>query len=226
MKQEETSPQIFPSILSADFSRLGEELRAVEAAGADGIHIDVMDGCFVPNLTVGPMVVAAVRSATHLPLDVHLMIVEPDRLIPAFIEQGADSITVHMEACPHLHRTLQTIKQHGVRAGVAINPATSVSAIEAILGEMDLLLLMSVNPGFGGQAFIPSTLIKVQTARRMIAALNLSVQIQVDGGIRETNAQSLRTAGVDLFVAGSAIFNQPDYRTAIAALRGTTGTLP
>lgn len=211
--------QIFPSILSADFTRLGEEIRAVEAAGADAIHIDVMDGRFVPNLTVGPMVVAAVRSITRLPLDVHLMIVKPDDLIPAFIDNGADSITVHVEACPHLHRTIQGIKQQGIRAGVAINPATPVAAVAEILGEIDLLLLMSVNPGFGGQDFISGVLNKVKTARQMIDGLNAATRIQVDGGIRATNAGRLYAAGVNLFVAGSAIFDQPDYKTAIRAIR-------
>jgi ribulose-phosphate 3-epimerase len=214
-----TPVQIFPSILSADFARLGEEIRAVEAAGADAIHIDVMDGRFVPNLTVGPMVVAAARATTRLPLDVHLMIVEPDDLIPEFIDSGADSITVHVEACPHLHRTIQRIRQRGVRAGVAVNPATPVSSVEAILSEIGLLLLMSVNPGFGGQDFIPGVLKKVETARQMIVASNLSVQIQVDGGVRAANAKRLRDAGVSLFVAGSAIFSQPDYKAAIATLR-------
>jgi len=211
--------QVIPSILSADFARLGEEIRAVEAAGADGIHIDVMDGRFVPNLTIGPMGVEAARSATRLPLDVHLMIVEPDHLIPEFIDRGADSITVHIEACPHLHRTIQRIKKRGIQAGVAINPATPVTSVAAILGEIDLLLLMSVNPGFGGQDFIPSVLGKVEAARRMMDEMGTAVRIEVDGGIRETNAGRLRAAGVDLFVVGSAVFNQPDYKAAIAALR-------
>ncbi len=211
--------RIFPSILSADFGRLGDEIRAVEAAGADAIHIDVMDGRFVPNLTVGPMVVAAARAATRLPLDVHLMIVEPDNLIPEFMDNGADSITVHIEACPHLHRTVQRIRQRGIRAGVSVNPATPLSAVSSILEEIDLLLLMSVNPGFGGQDFIPSVFKKVEAAHQMIVSGNLPVQIQVDGGIRAANAGRLRAAGTSLFVAGSAIFGQPDYKAAIKVLR-------
>jgi len=214
-------PAVLPSILSADFSRLGEEVRAVEAAGADAIHIDVMDGRFVPNLTVGPTVVEAVRSVTRLPLDVHLMIVEPDHLIAEFIDCGADAVTVHLEACTHLHRTLQLVKKQGAAVGVAINPATSVALVEPILDEIDLLLIMSVNPGFGGQAFIQNSLVKAQAARRLIDARNLVVSISVDGGVQPSNAGLLRAAGVDLFVSGSAIFNHADYKTAISNLRRT-----
>jgi ribulose-phosphate 3-epimerase len=210
---------LLPSILSADFSRLGEEIRAVELAGADAIHIDVMDGRFVPNLTVGPLVVSAVRAVTQLPLDVHLMIIEPERLIEDFIASGSDAITVHFEACPHLHRTLQQIKKGGIRAGVALNPATPVSSLAAILGEIDLVLIMSVNPGFGGQSFIPHSLEKIRALRRMIDQQGLPVAIQVDGGVRESNIGALHAAGVDQFVAGSAIFDQPDYQAAMAALR-------
>lgn len=211
--------KIAPSILSADFSRLGEEIKAVDAAGADWIHIDVMDGQFVPNLTVGPLIVEAAKKVTALPLDVHLMIIEPDHLIPEFIKEGASSITVHVEACPHLHRTIQTIKRQGARAGVSLNPATPISSIEEILDEIDLLLIMSVNPGFSGQRFIPKVLDKIRAARKMIDARGLSVDLEVDGGIKFTNAKELAEAGVDVFVAGSAIFESPDYKTAIQKLR-------
>jgi ribulose-phosphate 3-epimerase len=213
------NPKIAPSILSADFSRLGEEIRAVEAAGADWIHIDVMDGRFVPNLTVGPLIVEAAKKVTTLPLDVHLMIVEPDQLIPEFIKEGASSVTVHVEACPHLHRTIQLIKQHGARAGVSLNPATPISSIEEILDEIDLLLIMSVNPGFGGQKFIPKVLDKIRAARKMIDNRGLSVELEVDGGVKATNAEELAGAGVDVFVAGSAVFESPDYKVAIQKLR-------
>ena len=212
--------KISPSILSADFARLGEEIRAVEAAGADFIHIDVMDGRFVPNLTVGPMIVEAVRSVTTLPLDVHLMIVEPDGLIPEFIKAGASIVTVHIEACPHLHRTIQSIKQLGAKAGVSLNPATPIGSIEEILDEIDLLLLMSVNPGFGGQTFILKTLDKIQTARKMIDAGNRSAYLEVDGGINPSNVQQVISAGANLLVAGSAIFMSDDYAKAISDLRG------
>ena len=211
--------KIAPSILSADFARLGEEIKAVEAAGADWIHIDVMDGRFVPNLTVGPMIVGAARKATSLPLDVHLMIVEPDHLIPEFIEEGADSVTVHVEACPHLHRTIQLIKQQGAKAGVSLNPATPISSVEEILGEIDLLLIMSVNPGFGGQKFIPKVLDKIRAARKMIDDRRLSIDLEVDGGIKAANAKDLAEAGADIFVAGSAIFESPDYRKTIQTFR-------
>ncbi len=222
---------IAPSILSADFSRLGEEIRAVEAAGAAGparaagpagadlIHIDVMDGRFVPNLTVGPQVVEAARSVTTLPLDVHLMIVEPDHLIPEFIKAGASILTVHLEACPHLHRTIQRIKHLGAKAGVSINPATPISSVEEILEEVDLLLVMSVNPGFGGQEFIPKTLDKVKTARKMILRRNLKTSLEVDGGIKVSNAKQVADAGADILVAGSAIFKSGDYIKAIQQMR-------
>ncbi len=217
--------KIAPSILAADFSRLGEEIRAVEAAGADWIHIDVMDGRFVPNLTIGPLIVEAVRKVTTLPLDVHLMIVEPDHLIPEFIKAGADSVTVHVEACPHLHRTTQMIKQHGARAGVSLNPATPISSVEEILGEIDLLLIMSVNPGFGGQGFIPSALNKIREARKMIDAKNLKMNLEVDGGVKVDNTQVLAKAGVNVFVAGSAIFQSPDYEQTIKAIREKGSTI-
>lgn len=178
-----------------------------------------MDGRFVPNLTVGPLVVEAAKRVTSLPLDVHLMILDPDRLIPEFIQEGATSVTVHVEACPHLHRTIQLIKQHGARAGVSLNPATPVSSIEEILDEIDLLLIMSVNPGFGGQKFIPKVLDKIRAVRRMIDERGLSVDLEVDGGIKVANAKELAVAGVDVFVAGSAIFESQDYRATIQQLR-------
>jgi ribulose-phosphate 3-epimerase len=211
--------QIAPSILSADFTRLGEEIQEVEKAGADLIHIDVMDGQFVPNLTVGPLVVEAARRVTNLPLDVHLMIHDADALIPDFAEAGSDYLTVHVEACPHLHRTIQLIKEKGVKPGVSLNPATSLSLIEPILPEIDLLLVMSVNPGFGGQAFIPAVLEKLKAARRLIDSVAPHAALEVDGGIKIENALALRKAGADIFVAGSAIFGKRDYAKTIAAMR-------
>ncbi len=211
--------KIVPSLLSCDFSRLGEEIKAVDAAGADWIHIDVMDGRFVPNLTVGPLVVAAAKKATALPLDVHLMIVEPEDLIPEFIKEGADSITVHVEACPHLHRTIQLIKQHGSKAGVTLNPATPISSIEEILGEVDLLLIMSVNPGFGGQKFIPSAIDKIRAVRKMIDDRGLTVDLEVDGGVKIDNIGILAEAGANIFVAGSAIFESLHYTRTIQEMR-------
>ncbi len=211
--------KIAPSILSADFSRLGEEIKAVDAAGADWIHIDVMDGRFVPNLTAGPLMVAAAKKTTALPLDVHLMIVEPEHLIPEFIKEGANSITIHVETCPHLHRTIHLIKQHGAKAGVTLNPATPLSSIEEILGEVDLLLIMSVNPGFGGQKFIPRTIDKIRAARKMIDDRGLITDLEVDGGIKVDNIRALSEAGANVFVAGSAIFESPHYRRTIQEMR-------
>jgi ribulose-phosphate 3-epimerase len=211
--------QIAPSILSADFTILGQEIRDVETAGADLIHIDVMDGQFVPNLTVGPMIVEAARRVTQLPLDVHLMIHDADALIPEFAEAGSDYLTVHVEACPHLHRTVQLIKEKGVKAGVSLNPATSLSLIEPILPHVDLLLVMSVNPGFGGQTFIASVLDKLKAARKMIDAIAPHVLLEVDGGVKTENAKALRKAGAEIFVAGSAIFGKRDYAKTIAAMR-------
>jgi ribulose-phosphate 3-epimerase len=211
--------QIAPSVLSADFTILGQEIRDVEKAGADLIHIDVMDGQFVPNLTVGPMIVEAAGRVTNLPLDVHLMIRDADALIPEFAEAGSAYLTVHVEACPHLHRTVQLIKEKGVKAGVSLNPATSLSLIEPILPDVDLLLVMSVNPGFGGQSFIPFVLDKLKAARRMIDAVAPHVLLEVDGGIKVENAKALRQAGAEIFVAGSAIFGKRDYAKTIAAMR-------
>ncbi|MDP1826879.1 MAG: ribulose-phosphate 3-epimerase [Archangium sp.] len=212
--------RIAPSILSADFGRLHDEVKAIEAAGADYVHVDVMDGRFVPNITIGPLVVEAVKRATSLPLDVHLMIVEPERYIDDFVKAGASIITVHQETCAHLHRTLQQIRAAGAKPSVVINPSTSLSAIEDVLGEVTQVLLMSVNPGFGGQAFIPATIDRVKRLRAMLEAKGLtSVDIEVDGGINATTAKQVVAAGATVLVAGNAVFKQPDYRAAIAALR-------
>ncbi|MBI1864205.1 MAG: ribulose-phosphate 3-epimerase [Nitrospirae bacterium] len=211
--------KIAPSILSADFSRLGDEIRAVEAAGADLIHVDVMDGHFVPNITIGPPVVAALRKTTRLPLDVHLMIEDADRFVPDFCEAGADWVSVHVEACPHLHRTLQLIKNCGRRAGVVLNPGTPLASLEEVLHEAEFVLLMSVNPGFGGQAFIPGALKKIATLRDWIRESGLDVEIEVDGGVKTGNAADLVRAGAEILVAGSAIFGSPDYRATIESFR-------
>jgi ribulose-phosphate 3-epimerase len=213
--------RVAPSILSADFSRLGEEIRAVEAAGADIVHVDVMDGHFVPNITIGPLVVEAARRATKLPLDVHLMIENPDRYIADFARAGADYLTVHVEAASHLHRLIQTIREHrGVKAAVSLNPATPLAALDCILGDVDMVLLMSVNPGFGGQAFIPSALDKIRTLRTMIDERKLPVEIEVDGGVKADNAARIAAAGADILVAGSAVFGAADYAAAIRGIRG------
>jgi ribulose-phosphate 3-epimerase len=211
--------KIAPSILSADFGRLAEEVKAIEAAGADYVHVDVMDGRFVPNLTIGPLVVEAVKRATTLPLDVHLMIVEPEKYIDDFAKAGASLITVHQETCPHLHRTLQQIRAAGAKPSVVLNPSTPLSAIEEVLGEVSQVLLMSVNPGFGGQAFIPATVDKVRRLRSMLDARGLSVDIEVDGGINPTTSKQVVAAGANVLVAGNAVFKAADYRAAIAALR-------
>lgn len=211
--------KISPSILSADFARLGEEIRAIDTGGADYIHIDVMDGHFVPNITIGPLVVEAVRKITAKPLDVHLMIENPDRYIVDFAQAGADLITVHQEAVPHLHRTIQLIKSLGKKAGVSINPATPVSTLDVILDDLDLVLLMSVNPGFGGQSFIPATLAKIAELRQRIVERGLTIEIEVDGGVKADNIGRIAAAGADAFVAGSAVFSTPDYAQTIALLR-------
>ena len=211
---------IAPSILSADFGRLAQEIGAVEKAGADLVHVDVMDGRFVPNLTIGPLVVEAARRATKLPLDVHLMIVEPERYIDAFAKAGASRISVHVEACPHLHRTLQQIKGAGAMPAVAVNPSTPLCAIEEILGDAGMILLMSVNPGFGGQSFIPATVDKVKRLKAMLDAKGLKADIEVDGGVQPGNARELREAGANVLVAGSAVFGAKDYAKVIAQLRG------
>ncbi len=211
--------KIAPSILSADFSRLGEEVQAVDRAGADYIHVDVMDGHFVPNITIGPLVVKALRKITEKPLDVHLMIENPDRYIEAFAEAGADIITVHQETVPHLHRTVQWIKDCGKKAGVSINPATPTATLDVILDDLDLVLVMSVNPGFGGQDFIPAALGKIRALRQQITQRRLATEIEVDGGIKVDNIRDVVTAGADVLVAGSAVFNTDDYAATITSLR-------
>jgi ribulose-phosphate 3-epimerase len=210
---------IAPSILSADFTCLGKEVSAVEKAGADWIHIDVMDGRFVPNITYGPIIVEACKRTTSLPLDVHLMIEKPEEIIPAFVKAGADYISVHAETCPHLHRTLQQIRELKVKPGVALNPATPLSSIEYIADQLDFVLIMSVNPGFGGQKFIESSIEKIRALADLLAKKNPSALIQVDGGINADTIASVAKAGARCFVAGSAIFNTPDYTDTIAALR-------
>jgi ribulose-phosphate 3-epimerase len=213
------APRIAPSILAADFSRLAEEVRDVERAGADWIHVDVMDGHFVPNITIGPVVVEAVRGATHLPLDVHLMIEKPERYVADFAKAGATTIGVHVEACPHLHRTLAQIRDLGARASVTLNPGTPAAAVEAVLGEADQVLVMTVNPGFGGQKFIAGSAGRIATLRRWIDERGGTVDLEVDGGIDPETIAIAARAGADVFVAGTAIFGAPDYAAAIAALR-------
>jgi ribulose-phosphate 3-epimerase len=216
-------PQVLiaPSVLSADFARLGEEVRAVDAAGADWIHLDVMDGHFVPNLTIGPMVVEAVRRTTRLPLDVHLMIEEPERYVLAFADAGANYISVHYETCPHLHAVVQQIRTAGVEPGVVINPATPLAVVEPILRDVSFLLIMTVNPGFGGQSFIPSTIEKISAARAFKQAHSLDFLIEVDGGVKEDNASQIVAAGAEVLVSGSGIFGTGHYAATIAGLRGT-----
>ncbi|MGW8323310.1 MAG: ribulose-phosphate 3-epimerase, partial [Thermodesulfobacteriota bacterium] len=210
---------IAPSILSSDFSRLGEEIKAVEAAGADWIHVDVMDGHFVPNITIGPVVVEAARKVTTLPLDVHLMIENADQYVEDFIKAGSDYLVVHAEACAHLQRTLTHIRELGCKAGVSLNPATPLSSLDHILPDVDLVLLMSVNPGFGGQSFIPQVLDKVRDVRAMLDRLDRQVLLEVDGGIKIDNIGKVARAGADAFVAGSAIFGSDDYAQTIARMR-------
>ena len=214
---------IAPSILSADFSKLGDEIRSVENAGADWIHVDVMDGSYVPNITMGPLIVKAARNVTSLPIDVHLMIEDPDRYINDFAKAGASVISVHIEACVHLNRTIQIIKESGLRAGVALNPSTHLSSLDWILEYIDLVVIMSVNPGFGGQTFITNTLEKITTLRSMIEDRNLSTLIEIDGGVCEENIEDISIAGSDVFVAGSAIFGSPDYKKTIAGFKKKIG---
>jgi ribulose-phosphate 3-epimerase len=215
--------KIAPSILSADFAKLGDEIRAVAAAGADWIHVDVMDGHFVPNITIGPLVVEAIRPVTDLPLDVHLMIENADRYVPDFAAAGADIIAVQTEACVHLHRTLQLIRQNDCKAGVVLNPSTPIEGLEWILPDIDLVVLMSVNPGFGGQTFIPATLEKITRLRKMIADRGLAIDIEVDGGVNSKTIASVAAAGANVFVAGSAIFGSEDYAATIAEFRQLMG---
>ncbi|MBY0144524.1 ribulose-phosphate 3-epimerase [Neobacillus niacini] len=212
--------KIAPSILSADFARLGEEITAVEKAGADYIHIDVMDGHFVPNITIGPLIVEAIRPVTKLPLDVHLMIENPDQYIEAFAKAGADYITVHVEACKHLHRTIHYIKSFGIKAGVVLNPATPVDSIQHVLADIDMVLLMSVNPGFGGQKFIPEVLPKIRKVKEMADLKGKEIEIEIDGGVNSETAKLCIEAGANVLVAGSAIYNQEDYEAAISLIRG------
>lgn len=211
--------KIAPSILSADFLRLGEEIKAAESAGADMFHLDIMDGHFVPNITIGPAVVEAIKSITDLPLDVHLMIETPDKFINEFIKAGSNYITVHQEASRHLHRTIQSIKDRGIKAGVSLNPATSVWSLEHILQDLDMVLLMSVNPGFGGQDFIPSVMDKIKAVKNIINERSLDVLIEVDGGVKLDNAKQIAEAGADILVMGSAFFNSGDYSGLMQSLR-------
>ena len=210
---------IAPSLLAADFARLGEEVRTIEKAGADWLHVDVMDGRFVPNITVGPLIAKAVRGVTSLPLDIHLMIESPERYIDAFAKAGANTIGVHAETCPHLHRTVEAIHEAGARASVAINPSTPASAVQEVLGDVDQVLVMTVNPGFGGQKFIENTLPKIETLRSWIDERGLEITLEVDGGIGPETITRAAQAGADVFVAGTAVFGAGDYAEAISSLR-------
>lgn len=216
---EKKRGKIAPSILSADFTRLAEEVRAVEEGGADYIHVDVMDGHFVPNITIGPLVVKAVRRTTRLPLDVHLMISNPDRFIEAFVKAGADIVTIHVEAAVHLHRSLHYIRTAGARPSVSLNPSTPPELIEYVLGDVDMVLVMTVNPGFEGQAFIPEMVPKIERLRKMIDQKGLNTDIEVDGGISPETIAQVSAAGANVFVAGSAIFYSKDYGQTIRAMR-------
>jgi len=215
--------KIAPSILSADFARLGDEIRAAEKAGAHMLHVDVMDGHFVPNITIGPPVVESIRKVTGLPLDVHLMIDNPDAFIKDFASAGADILTVHYEATVHLHRTLQSIKECGLKAGVSLNPATPVWSLDHILGDADMVLIMSVNPGFGGQEFIPGTLEKLRLLKKKISESGLQTLIEVDGGVKPGNAKEVAEAGADILVMGSAFFRSGDYRATMEKMNGLLG---
>ncbi|HVP65661.1 MAG TPA: ribulose-phosphate 3-epimerase [Anaeromyxobacteraceae bacterium] len=211
--------RVAPSILSADFGRLAEEIRAVERAGADVIHVDVMDGRFVPNITIGPPVVAAIRKATALPVDVHLMIVEPERYVEDFVRAGANLISVHAEVSPHLHRTLHAIRAAGAKPSVALNPSTPLDAVEYVLGDCEMVLVMTVNPGFGGQKFIPVCVEKVRRLREAVETRGLAIDIEVDGGINAETAAGIAAAGANVFVAGTAVFGAADYGAAVRAIR-------
>ncbi|MBZ9532979.1 ribulose-phosphate 3-epimerase [Cytobacillus oceanisediminis] len=212
--------KVAPSILSADFAKLGDEVKDVELGGADYIHVDVMDGHFVPNITIGPLIVEAIRPVTTLPLDVHLMIENPDAYIPQFAKAGADIITVHVEACRHLHRTIQLIKEHGAKPGVVLNPSTPVEMIKHIIEDIEMVLLMTVNPGFGGQAFIPNVLPKIREVRQLADQLNPTLEIEVDGGINAETAVLVKEAGANVLVAGSFIYNNSNREEAIKSVRG------
>jgi len=216
---QKSSKKIAPSILSANFARLEDEINQVVQAGADLIHVDVMDGHFVPNLTIGPVVIEAIRDICSLPLDVHLMIEQPERYLKDFADAGSHYLTVHVETCPHLHRTLQSIKELGVKAGVTLSPATPLNTLENIIEDVDLLLVMSVNPGFGGQSFIQNCLKKLIAARKLIDERNPRVELEVDGGIKIENIQKISATGVDIFVAGSAIFESQNYKETIDQMR-------
>lgn len=211
--------KIAPSILSADFANLANEIKDVETGGADYIHVDVMDGHFVPNITLGPMIVDAIRPVTTLPLDVHLMIDNPDQYIEAFADAGSDYITVHAEATPHLHRTIQLIRSKGIKSGAVLNPGTPVEMIKHVIADLDMVLLMTVNPGFGGQSFIQSVVPKIREVRALADQFNPSLEIEVDGGINTETAKLCADAGADVFVAGSSIYKQQDRKSAIMALR-------
>jgi len=212
--------KIAPSILAANFAKLGEEIKSVEDGGADYIHVDVMDGHFVPNITIGPLVVEAIRPVTKLPLDVHLMIDNPDEYIPQFARAGADYLSVHVEACKHLNRTVQLIKSFGVKAGVVVNPASPIETIKHIIDDVDLILFMTVNPGFGGQKFIYSVLEKIRETSKIIHEKGLNIEIEVDGGVNEDTAKLCIEAGANVLVAGSAIYSESDRKKAIAKIRG------
>ena len=213
--------EIVPSILSADFARLADDIARVERGGAKMLHLDVMDGHFVPNITIGPLIVEAARRSTKLPLDVHLMITNPELFIADFARAGADYISVHVETGFHLNRLIQSIREHkGVKAAAALNPATPLSSLDYILPELDMVLIMSVNPGFGGQSFIPSAMSKIQQLRKRIDGLGLKIEIQVDGGVKPENAAQVADAGADILVAGSAVFGKKDYAAAIRGIRG------
>jgi ribulose-phosphate 3-epimerase len=224
MSASDARVRIAPSILSADFARLADEAARMEAGGADLLHVDVMDGHFVPNITIGPVVVAALKRVTKLPLEVHLMISDPDRYLDAFVEAGAATVIVHAEVLPHLHRTLQEIRKLGARAGVAINPSTPVAAVGDVLDTLDHLLVMSVNPGFGGQQFIPHTFKKLEAARTLLLEAGSQADVEVDGGVGPSNAGTLVQAGVTVLVAGSAVFGAPDPAAAVRMLRDAAGS--